>query len=301
MNKNKELILTLVINVIFTLFAVTAMVIMAAIAYKDDVFQSPEFWIITGLNTTLLIFLYNFYRSSNIRIGRKSNKGYRKSVIIHARMTDKIKGSKEMKDDLATIVEITNNNNWKEACAYKLSLVNSILTLEEALNMSDDKLLEFCKKEHIKAKRWWPRKGLLQVINQIKNGKVKYLKYTVHEVMNNQESESVNKSISSKSEKWILLRENILKMITYVLLTAAIATMEWDGNVSEIVKEIVLRGTLVFSAVWSAIRSASSYVGRRKDRIQNKNYVLGNVSGINYEQINNEADKILLNELQNET
>ena len=104
-----------------------------------------------------------------------------------------------------------------------------------------------------------------------------------------------------KWKKWITVKEVVLKGLSYAAITAMLAMIDWDtADLMNLLKEILVRGSLVVSAIQSGLKSAALYVGRSKDRLCNKNDVLAVVEGIDYAIIENETN-LILTKLINQT
>lgn len=280
---------TIAVNIAFTLGVLTLIIILSSLAYEREKLGQIEYWLGIIVNGVALIYLFANYRYTNIKVIKSKDKGFQKANIMHSKMCDTVKAN-NLRDKVEHKIAVTNSKNLREAQENLLERVTSIFTVEEVITLSNDELRSQCHEKGFSTKH---TRKVIKVANKIRNGKVRYVKYTLHEVLNNPTSTSVNKQISAKTEKWIALGEFASKFFSYVIITAIFGVLMWTGNFGDLLKEIFLRGTLVFSAIQSGLKSATFYVGRCKDRLVNKNDVLAEVEGISYDKIENEANNIL--------
>lgn len=292
MGNKKTIYYSIALNVLFTIGVLTVIIILSALAFDKEKLYQTEFWLSIIINGVALIYLFGNYKYTNIRLLKTKDKGYQKVNIMHSKMCDYIKAN-NIRDKAEEHISIVNKKNLKESQETYLERITSVFTLDEVINLTQDELSAECQKKGFNKKQ---TKKLLKVVEKIKNGKVKYIRYTIHEILNNPSSTSVNKQVNAKSEKWITLGEFISKFLTYVCFTAMFSVLIWTGNVEDLIKEIAVRVTLVISAIQSGLKSATYYVGRAKDRLVNKNDILAEVEGIDYAKIENETNIILISQ-----
>lgn len=298
-NHKNELIEVNLFNILFTLSILIVVVFFTTLTVKIDKLENIDFWTLNLIKVGGLIVLFNWFRVTGIKIGRRRKTTYRKANIIHSKMCDKIKAN-----GLKHLVEIKVNEHNKKALEVAqedhLERYTNIITLSEIMSWNKKELKQRCQEIGY---GWYHTMQIVKLAKRIKKGKIDYDKYTVHLVLHNPSSVYVKQSISDKGEGKILLYENLYISLRYLLFGAFLMLLDWDGDWRSILMGLVVNLTLALSASFSGSKSADDYIGRCTDRLNNKNDLLAEIDGINYTEIEEEANSIVAKDLQlqNET
>lgn len=298
-NKEKlELVETFIFNVLFTLGMLAIFIVLSALTTDIEKLKNEAFWILTFIKVALLTVLFNWYRFTSIKTRKKTKKGYRKANLIHSLMCDLVKAL-GLRPKVEIKVEEYNQRHLKEAQEFALARLTNVISLDEFKVWTVEELKKKCldigyNKKHTKK--------LVKLHDKIKKGQIKYEKYTVHQILHNQSSSKVGKSISDANESANLIYENLYVIIRYILFTVTVSLVKWEGNVIDLLIGIAVNLTLAATAMISGTKSADDYLGRCTDRINNKNDLLSEVEGIDYSEIEKKANDIIVKEFyRNET
>lgn len=296
--QKNELIELNAFNILFTTAILIVVVLFTALTVDLSKLTNADFWTLNLIKVGGLIVLFNWFRVAGVKIAKRKKKSYKKANIIHSKMCDVVKSS-QLRGKVEERVNKFNKNALKEAQETLLEKFTNIITLDEILKWNKRDLKQKCKEIGY---GWFHAWKLIRLAKRLKKGIVKYDKYTVHQVLHNPSSNHVNQSISEKEEGKILLYENLYISLRYLMFGAFLMLINWDGDLKSILIGIVVNLTLALSASFSGSKSADDYVGRCTDRLNNKNDLLAEVEGINFAQIEQEANMLITKEFyRNET
>lgn len=267
---NKSTILTAVfilVAVVFAALVATGYRFGFETFYKKDL--APTYYSRTAVSFALMMFVYNLYKTSTIRLEKgkaeeRSPDGlaitrYGKSKKLLGQLKDYLRGN-HYENIIEAAADAENEKTRKEACQRLLNEVTYGLTLNDIEHMDEinettgEKVFDleaFIRKRKLRKREI---KKLRKAISNALFSRVDYEMIYPHDIL---VDTSLDKKISTKqmtfNETAANIKENRKKAMMFLLSTAVTTALIWDGISWELVTNLLSQGMLIGSAVMSGL------------------------------------------------
>jgi hypothetical protein len=296
MSDRRSIVLGVFVNIAISAILVAISTLLLFLFLDPSELQKQDTQIIIAVNVVIVLFLFNLYKYSSFKTLRKTDKGWRKLVLIHSIMSDIIRGKKIIAK-LMNCLTIRSNEKRLEAEQKALDNVSKTFTLEAIKKMPENEIKKQCKEIGL---NWFGTWWLLRTIRKIKAGKIYSVVYTAHQVMSNPITDYESDEITEKNEKWITIRENIVKAVSYLCITIIMLMFKWneEAKVLDLFFQILVRISIVTSAMYSASKAAYFALNRKKRRLEIKIDLMNDLEEISYDEISTKADTIITQQIE---
>lgn len=257
---NLEVILTTVFALIAAIFGA---VIASGFDFSIDTFKNPAFYISTVINFGIMMFVYTFIKKVSINSFKKvkdskyaKNKAREETLIRTVRINNL-----EEAVEVAALEETENN---RKAAAQKL--IDNItyglylediedLDNEDNIAINQTSFNEFVLKRGLKRRQ---KRKLRKAIARVLQGKYNYEIVTAHDVLVDTNLDPAHSRKIKVDEKKLDRSEILKKAITFILTTAIMNSLLWDGISDKFWVSLLTQTMLIMTSTISAIISAHS-------------------------------------------